>query len=95
MIHRRTENLSKVNAGPRPDVLEVLWVRIEAESRLDAVRSAGSILQGDCGGCTKVVEYCETLSWLPGHAELPQSWCLDVVAYHEVPNFLYTRQICK
>jgi hypothetical protein len=33
-----TENLSSVNCGPR-DVLEVVWVRIEAVSKLDTVRS--------------------------------------------------------
>jgi len=38
-----TENLSRVNWGPRPDVLEVVWVRMEAVSRADVVRSAGSI----------------------------------------------------
>lgn len=39
-----TENLSRVNCGPRIDVREVWWERIDAVSKLDVVRNAGSIV---------------------------------------------------
>jgi hypothetical protein len=41
-----TENFSRVNVGPR-DVLEVVCVRMEAESVLDTVRREGSIVRSD------------------------------------------------
>jgi hypothetical protein len=41
-----TENLSSVNCGPRPDVLEVVCVRIDAVSMADVVRVIGSIARG-------------------------------------------------
>ena len=39
-----TENLSRVNCGPRIDVLEVWCVRTEAVSMLDPLRTYGSML---------------------------------------------------
>jgi hypothetical protein len=43
ILWQLTENLSRVNCGPRIDVLEVWCERMEAVSMLDMVRSAGSM----------------------------------------------------
>jgi hypothetical protein len=43
VVCEHTENLSRVNCGPRIDVLEVWCVRTDDVSKLDTVRTEGSI----------------------------------------------------
>lgn len=81
-----TENFSRVNCGPRIDVREVVWVRTEAVSRLDVVRSEESIITG-LGNCLalRVCPACsEALSRLPHQVASPDAVFEVVADHHQV-----------